>query len=190
MFQRLFLLVVLLGLLVVGSQSVFAQEVPSDAPVIVVADSPTAPPAESVPEWRQDAQDYLIVLIYGLVGLVLIFGSAVLLVLLGNIMQWGFKQYKVADAKLAPFGQTPYGMAVYSGLGKAYGLFDSPNDPAVRLALEVFNKVLPVKDDLLTDDEVMAAARTAINGVRTLFDGVGLPGTATPEDLVNTWRKQ
>lgn len=167
-------------------------------PVAAFAQDPTSPTAEATPapivvadgvqltvqpvgevNWSDDALEIAKVVIVGALAFFIVLAVAGTAVF-GGI--W-LKRYLDADQQLINFGNTPTGKLAYSALGSLRSYVDEPTDPAIvkstalaneiiSKGLDVFKMVLPVKEAQLTPEEVADAARTTVDGLRQLFDGL------------------
>lgn len=165
-------------------------------PVAAFAQDPTAEPAPDVPVvvgdpiqltvqpaekagWSNDALDIFKTIIVGALAFFIV-ALVALTTIFGGI--W-LKRYLEADQQLINFGNTPTGKLAYSALGSLSQYVDEPTDPAIikstalaneiiSQGLTIFRMVLPSKEVELTEDEVVRAAQTTINGLRKLFDGL------------------
>jgi Na+-transporting methylmalonyl-CoA/oxaloacetate decarboxylase gamma subunit len=206
--KHLFLLFALLLLLVLPI-STFAQDpapVPTEAletvlqaveegqPVVVIQQPAPVDPVETEPALYEQARDAAYLAFWGFVVLVLVILGVAVAGQATLVIRQSLKSYLNADTKLVAFGQSPTGRLIHSGLGTLGSYVDSPSDPlimqgttlgnqVVLRALTIFDKVLPIKAELLTPEEVSEAAKVTLGGLKELFNGIPLPSDITPETL-------
>lgn len=117
-------------------------------------------------------QGLLVVLAVGVTGF--------LLAMLAVYYDRAKHAYLALDARLAPFGQTPYGQSVYAGYQRARSQVDQPTDPLIQrmMAFSVLAELQ--RRNALTPQQLS-------NGLTYLLDlGGGLFDGQVAAELPNT----
>lgn len=197
----LVILLLLLGVFVQGAGAQDGDGADSITIAELVEAVQEADQAEEAPAWQDTFKDVLWGVGYGSAIVVLFALAVAAVVLLMLLIKWLFSHYVAIDSMLAPFGRTPYGQAAYAATRQLYQRVDEPTDSLIvntsELAkawlpaqiLAAYTKVLPDSPELLSPEQLSHAARVTINGVSELLNGIGLPDSITPQELVDEWGK-
>lgn len=150
--------------------------------------------------WQESMQDILVGLTLGVGILVLILIVVILLGFGALILRWLARQFTAIDARLAGFGQSTTGQYVYGQVQTLGRQFDEVTDQPIVQATafmnamlkelpSIFRLALPIKQEALTEADVLGAVNVVRNGILELLNGVPLQAQ-TPEELLNYLRKQ